>query len=1039
VIGGALRGVRRRAGVSIGLFLIAVVGVSAAAAGPVYDAAARTSILRDNLTTQPNLDRTLEVDAPANQVGLGADMSTLLNNVLAGQLGGPAALNRMFEQVVSNFGGTKVAGIDTPISSRTGICQHVRIVTGTCPTATGQVLVSTSFAAAFGVHPGSVLATAEFAKLTVTGEYAIPSSSELTTAYWLTGACSDFPFPHELPCTPDTVTLGPSSRQRPDAMFTPQSTFASAPGDVTLLYILSPTGVRGTDLATITSAVNEFLTDPAVESVNASAVSDIPQLTAQVAAAWDTLDVPVFLITCQVLVLAWLLLYLIGTDAAESRAGEVALAKLRGHGRLRTVMFGLSEPVLVFLLAFPVGAAAGWLAAGGLRHLLLRPGTPVTLPLLAIAAAAAATLGGFAATTLAARRALVRPVTEQWQHASRTASARGWVLDSILLTCAVAGLGELFIGGYVSSARAGSLALLVPGLLGLAAAVVTSRLLPQLCRLMYETTRRHGGTGLFLAVRHIARRPGGTRTTIVLTAAFALATFAVAAFAVDVRNVDRVAAAQEGADTVLTVQTKPGQDLGAVVDQIDPGGNRAVAVERLSGTTSNGAVLLAVQPQRFAHVAQWQAGFLNANLAAVSRALSPPTAPIITFPASATELRIQVSGATGLPSDAHLNVWVYESGIQSSEGGQTPVDLGPVHNGLLTGELSGCPCGVTMVSIDPATVPTGTVHGQFTMSGLAVLSGGNWTPLPAPFASLTGWSAGPETPAGCTSANSAAKTDIVQASSAGLAWSFGFSGACSPAVFRQDRPDPLPAILASPLTGGSTANYNALGLDNEPLNLRPVALAAAVPGAPADGIIVDLTYAERASYFADTGLVDEEVWVVPGALPVIKSRLAAAGVSILGTTTTGEASALLLRQGPALASVLFLAAAVAAVLLAAGAAVLSLYQAGRRRRYEYAALIAGRVQRRSVWSSVLIEQAVVLGFGAIAGVAAGLGSAALVLQNLPVFVTKPIAPPLLSAPPAGQVLIWLLVALVLLAGAATLAAAALIRGVRPELLREVPP
>jgi putative ABC transport system permease protein len=608
------------------------------------------------------------------------------------------------------------------------------------------------------------------------------------------------------------------------------------------------------------------------------------------------------------------------------------------------------------------------------------------------------------------------------------------VLDAILLTGAVAGLAELFIGGYVSSARAGSVALLVPGLLGLAAAVITSRLLPQLCHILYETTRRRGGIGLFLAVRHIARRPGGTRTTIVLTAAFALATFAVAAFAVDVRNVDRVAAAQVGADTVLTVQPQPGQDLGTVVDQIDPGGNRAVAVERLTGDSSNNEVLLAVQPQRFARVARWQAGFLNVNPAAVSRALDPPTAPVVTFPASATELRVQVSRATGLPSDADLDVWVYESGIHSNEGGQTPVNLGPVHNGLLTAQLGGCPCGVTMLSVDPVAVPPGTVHGHFTMSGLAVLSGGNWTPLPAPLASMTGWRSGPEFASGCSSTISTA-----QASSAGFAWSFSFSGPCNPAVVRQIRPDPLPAVLASPLTSGSTANYAATGLDGEPMTVHPVALAAAVPGAPADGIIVDLTYAERASYFEDTGLVDEEVWVVPGALPVIKARLAAAGVSIVNTTTIGETRALLLRQGPALASVLFVAAAIAAVLLAAGAAVLSLYQAGRQRRYEYAALIAGRVQRRSVWSSVLIEQAVVLGFGAVTGVAAGLGSAALVLRNLPVFVTEPVAPSMLSTPPAGQLLIWLLVALVLLAGAATLAAAALIRAVRPELLREVPP
>ena len=112
------------------------------------------------------------------------------------------------------------------------------------------------------------------------------------------------------------------------------------------------------------------------------------------------------------------------------------------------------------------------------------------------------------------------------------------MLDAILLTGALAGLAELITAGDVTSARSGSLGLLVPGLLGLAAAVIASRLLPVACGLTFAGTRRRGGTGLFLAVRHIARRPGGTRTTIVLTAAFALATFAIAAFSVDQRNVD---------------------------------------------------------------------------------------------------------------------------------------------------------------------------------------------------------------------------------------------------------------------------------------------------------------------------------------------------------------------------------------------------------------------------------------------------------------------------------------------------------------------
>jgi putative ABC transport system permease protein len=155
--------------------------------------------------------------------------------------------------------------------------------------------------------------------------------------------------------------------------------------------------------------------------------------------------------------------------------------------------------------------------------------------------------------------------------------------------------------------------------------------------------------------------------------------------------------------------------------------------------------------------------------------------------------------------------------------------------------------------------------------------------------------------------------------------------------------------------------------------------------------------------------------------------------------TTAGAEAFLMRQGPALDSVLFLAAAAAAALLAAGAAVLGLYQAGRRRSYEYAALVAGRVSRGSLRTSVFIEQAVVLGFGAVTGVAAGIGSAVLVLRTLPVFLTPPGAPSMLYVPSATQVLVPLLITVTLLAAAVTVATVTLIRSARPELLREAPP
>ena len=120
---------------------------------------------------------------------------------------------------------------------------------------------------------------------------------------------------------------------------------------------------------------------------------------------------------------------------------------------------------------------------------------------------------------------------------------------------------DLAVSGRISSARPGTLVLLVPGLLGLAVAVIASRLLPLGCQAAFARTGRGGGLGLLLALRHVARRPGGARTTIVLATAFALAAFAVSAWSVGRDNQQHVAAIEVGAPTVLTVSVPAGKDL----------------------------------------------------------------------------------------------------------------------------------------------------------------------------------------------------------------------------------------------------------------------------------------------------------------------------------------------------------------------------------------------------------------------------------------------------------------------------------------------
>jgi putative ABC transport system permease protein len=161
LVAGTLRGAWRRAGVSLGILLVATVAAAAAAAGPAYDAAARSSILQDNLHDQVPIARTVEVDGAGPVVGLASNLNSQVTNVLAGHLGGPATMARLFQPPVEAIlAQVSTGGHSTPLTWRTDACAHLQLTAGSCPRAAGQVMVSTSYARLSQVRPGDTIATA---------------------------------------------------------------------------------------------------------------------------------------------------------------------------------------------------------------------------------------------------------------------------------------------------------------------------------------------------------------------------------------------------------------------------------------------------------------------------------------------------------------------------------------------------------------------------------------------------------------------------------------------------------------------------------------------------------------------------------------------------------------------------------------------------------------------------------------------------------------------------------------------------------------
>jgi ABC-type antimicrobial peptide transport system permease subunit len=250
-----------------------------------------------------------------------------------------------------------------------------------------------------------------------------------------------------------------------------------------------------------------------------------------------------------------------------------------------------------------------------------------------------------------------------------------------------------------------------------------------------------------------------------------------------------------------------------------------------------------------------------------------------------------------------------------------------------------------------------------------------------------------------------------------------------------DRPEPLPGIIADPVAPANDATVTANGLDGGNLEVAIDSRVAEVPSAPRNGVIVDLDYAIRAAY-GSTSPSSAAVWVRGPVAPIERS-LAQSGVPVVGSSSSADVKEQLSRQGPALASVLFLADAVAAAILAGLAAILSLSAAARRRRYEYAALGATGADRKTLFTALALEQVAVVGFGSLAGVIAGVAAISLAGHSVPQFVQAQAA--ILDYTPNVALLVAVIgVGFVVLLAAALLAAAALLRTVTPEQLREAP-
>ena len=513
------RGVWWHRGSAAAVLAVATLTVAAAALGPLYARAADESILQDQLRQS------------APQTGLHVTANVYLGGAgdyrqAARSVPRPGSI-RGYDRVVHGLAADPpfyalAAGaqavVHAPLVWRQGACRHLVLVAGRCPAGPTEAIVSqrTAGSPLYGIRLGSDVdlyqggssfasMDSPVAAVTVVGVYR---PIDPRAAYWL-----GQPF---FRATPGDA----SGDDTIDAVFTTRNAFvsylsAAVPGSVqaSFDYPLTPSALRVGDVPSERRAVTDLLS---THRAGAPISASTGLLSVLDAAAHDQhlANVGALLVVIQLALLGLLVLFQVMSEAIEARGDEIAIAKLRVTLLQPTVCFALAEPLVLLAAAVPLGLGLALLVTHVFAAAVLVPGVPVVVTWASVIAAVVAFAGGVLAAGLGGYRTLTRSVLEQWRHTPRGFGygRLAFAVDVTLGAAATAGLVLLLLTDrHGSGSGSGTSALLAPGLLVCAVALVGVRLVPIGCQWLARRTRASRRVGVFLAVRQVARQPSGLR------------------------------------------------------------------------------------------------------------------------------------------------------------------------------------------------------------------------------------------------------------------------------------------------------------------------------------------------------------------------------------------------------------------------------------------------------------------------------------------------------------------------------------------------
>jgi ABC-type antimicrobial peptide transport system permease subunit len=1010
-----LSALRARRAQTVALFALTVLAALGGCAAPWFLGWSRDAVATADIASAPAVERVVKAGGPIRYGPGEPSPTTELRQLVGAVLDIPGAQTStgasLYTDMVKAGAPNATAGLY--LGYRDDVCAHLSL-RGECPHATGDVVIGGATAERLHLAIGDQVTFTGFrlvgsVTLTVRGTYEV---ADLTSDYW---AGTD------LLAGPGGVSVA----ELP-AFTTEQTLLAAGPNglDVDLHMVLPPSAFHrtaaqqagGPDLGTTIARASVGLRDQ-----NLGLDTRASDLVERIRSDQRLAGTGIVVAATQLVLLCWFALFLAVRHTADERRPDIGLLKLRGAAPWRIWSLAAQQSALPMLTGAVLGWGLGYLAAAVLAGGLLAPARTVDsdpgLALrLSILAAAVTCVGALVAAVVAEWSTLRAPVAGLLRRVpARTRPVLARLVDLAVVAVAVAGVYQ----GRAET-QASVFALLAPGLVGLAVALLVARLLPLLAARAGRAGIRAGRPDVALVALHLARRPGTHRVFAVL--ALAAAVLATTTFAWHTATVGwaRRAAQELGAPRVLTVRAANSSTLLAAVRAADPDGRYAMAVAETAGVRAESRVL-AVDTTRLNAVAPFpQAyGLSSEHLAELLRPPTHEPPRMVDGP-----ITLDAEGPAQPRADLPVSVRLHLSTV---DGSVRTVDFGPLGNrGSYQSQVQGCPppAGCRLTAIEAVLPLREATPAQSTISLYGLRQAGADVVGPAEFADITRWRA----PAGSVGIG-----NVVSARDGRLALTpftqpLGSGQSADNRVFVVAAPTPIPVVLAGARPDARRPGDERIALlGGDLVNFQVVGTATVLPGLGASGVLVDLESAQR-----DNGRPVEsttlQVWLAAGAPAAVVDAITARGVVVLTDSRVADAAARFGKQGPGMVLRFDLFAALVVLLVAAGMVVVTSTVERRARLEELTALRAQGLSRRAVLAIGYGTGACLVLGAVVSGVVAALLALGVVTTSLPVFsdgwtlLPVPHGPALL--PLIGAVAVMLIV----LGGAAVAGAYRLIAG-----------